>query len=345
LTETNTTKRPSVNILQGDDSLAINEFIDTCYTNMGERSLADLNTTRLDGRHCTEDDLKSALYSLPFLADRRLVILRYPLSRYNGEAMQRRFITLCDSAPETSLLILVVEDHQSTKKVEGQFVEVWEVLKPSHWLMKYAKKSDGRVAVREYALPRQKEMPEWIRKQMKEAGGQITPAGAAALAYLTGNDTRLARQEIEKIFMYVGSGRQADVPDVEKLAAPGGQANVFEMLDTLAAGNNKKAAHLLHTLFEESDPLQIFAMIVSHFRRLLMVREIISEGGGARQAIDEIGLALFQAQKMVGQAQHYSLASLDAIYHRLLEMDENIKSGVMPSDLALETFVMELKVG
>lgn len=339
------TVKPSVVILQGDDSLAIAEYIDSVYKGLGDPSLADLNTTRLDGRQCDEEDIKSALYSLPFLAEKRLVILRNPLSRYNGEAMQRRFTTLCDSAPETSLLLLVVEDHQSTRKVNGQFVNQWEVLKPSQWLMKYKDKSNGRVACREFALPGQKEMPDWIRKQTKTAGGTISPAAAASLAYLTGNDTRLARQEVEKILLYVGAGRQIEASDVENLAAPGGQANVFKMLDSLAEGKNRDAARMMHTLFEESDPLQIFAMIVSHFRRLLMVREVMSEGGGVRQAIQDIGLAMFQAEKMVKQAQHFSLAGLEKVYHRLYEMDEDIKSGAMPADLALETFVTELKVG
>ncbi|MHC1782099.1 MAG: DNA polymerase III subunit delta [Anaerolineaceae bacterium] len=338
-------KNPAVYILQGDDSLAVKEFIEGCYANLGEPSLADLNTTHLDGRTCTEEDIKSALYSLPFLAEKRLVILRNPLARYSGEAMQRRFTTLCDGSPDTSLLILVVEDHQATKKVNGQFVDQWEVLKPSHWLMKYKDKTGGRLVCREFALPGQKEMPEWIRKHTKAAGGSITPAAAAALAYLTGNDTNLARMEVEKILLYVGFARAVDVPDVEKLAAPGGQANVFKMLDALAVGSNKEASHLLHTLFEENDPLQIFGLIVTHFRRLLMVREILSEGGGVRQAIQELSLAMFQAEKMVKQAQHYSMASLETIYHRLLEMDENIKSGAIPADLAIESFVMELKVG
>jgi DNA polymerase III subunit delta len=340
-----TNQRPAIYILHGDDSLEIKRFVDDSYQKLGDKSLADLNTTRLDGKQCNEDDIKTALYTLPFLTEKRLVIVKNPLTRYSGEAMQRRFITLCDSSPDTSLLILVVDDHQSTKKIEGQFVEVWEVLKPSHWLMKWAKKAGERVVILEFALPKQKEMTEWIRKQAKALGGSFTPTAAVTLSHITGNDTQLAHQEIDKILLYVGQSRAVEVADVEKLAAPGGQASVFEMLDMLAAGNTRKAVHLMNTLFEEDDPLQVFAMITSHFRRLLMIREIISEGGGVRQAIDDLGIAMFQAQKMLAQAQHYSLNGLEAIYHRLLEMDENIKSGAMPSDLALELFVMELKVG
>lgn len=345
MTDPSAHNKPAVFILQGDDSLAIKEFIDALCARLGDPGLVDLNTTRLDGRTCTEEEIKSSLYSLPFLAEKRLVILTHPLSRFSGEAMQRRFAALCDQSPDTSLLVLVVEDHQATRKVNGQFVEQWELLKPSHWLMKYKEKSGGRAAVREFALPGQKEMPDWIRKQTAAAGGSITPAAAAALAYLTGNDTNLARLEIEKILLYVGGGRPVDAPDIEKLAAPGGQANVFKMLDALASGNNREASRLLHILFEENDPLQIFALMITHFRRLLMVREILADGGGVRQAIQDLSLAMFQAEKMVKQAQQYSLKNLEAIYRRLRDMDEDIKSGAIPSDLAIESFVMELKVG
>jgi DNA polymerase III delta subunit len=39
---------------------------------------------------------------------------------------------------------------------------------------------------------------------------------------------------------------------------------------------------------------------------------------------------------------HFSIKTLDAVYRRLLELDEAIKTGLMNGDLALELLVVEL---
>ena len=41
------------------------------------------------------------------------------------------------------------------------------------------------------------------------------------------------------------------------------------------------------------------------------------------------------------QARAFSMETLESIYHRLLIMDEAAKTGVMPLDMALDTFIVE----
>jgi DNA polymerase III delta subunit len=48
------------------------------------------------------------------------------------------------------------------------------------------------------------------------------------------------------------------------------------------------------------------------------------------------------ADKLASQARRFNMDQLEAIYHRLLEMDEAMKSSQMPSDLVLDTFIAEL---
>jgi DNA polymerase III delta subunit len=41
----------------------------------------------------------------------------------------------------------------------------------------------------------------------------------------------------------------------------------------------------------------------------------------------------------VSQAHHFSLSILETIYHRLLNLDESIKTGQIEELLALDTFI------
>jgi DNA polymerase III delta subunit len=45
---------------------------------------------------------------------------------------------------------------------------------------------------------------------------------------------------------------------------------------------------------------------------------------------------------MLFQAKGYSLSGLEEIYHRLLEMDRQMKTSQIDADVALQAFVAEL---
>lgn len=103
-------EKPVVYIVHGDDQLAIKRFLSVMIERMGDPSMAELNTTRMDGRQASEDDLRSAANAMPFLAERRLVILSHPTARLTTDAGRKRFQTLLDGLPDSTALVLVVED-------------------------------------------------------------------------------------------------------------------------------------------------------------------------------------------------------------------------------------------
>jgi DNA polymerase III delta subunit len=57
---------------------------------------------------------------------------------------------------------------------------------------------------------------------------------------------------------------------------------------------------------------------------------------------EALGVHPFVAGKVFQQAGRFTMRSLEAIYRRLLKMDEAAKTSAMPLDLSLEMFVVEL---
>jgi DNA polymerase-3 subunit delta len=101
---------------------------------------------------------------------------------------------------------------------------------------------------------------------------------------------------------------------------------------------------MLHRLLEQQDALSIFGMVVRQFRLLLMARETLDHGGQKNEIMRNLKVPPFVADKLVGQARHFSLVDLEVVYHRLLEIDEAMKTSQMPGELALETLVADLSV-
>jgi DNA polymerase-3 subunit delta len=301
---------------------------------MGDPTMADLNTTRYDGREASEEVVRSAANSMPFLSDRRMVILTHPFARLTTEAARVRFRELLDGLPESTALVLIIEDSFERRD--------WSRLRQDHWLRRWFEAAGPRAYYQLCQLPPHSSMPEWVRKEARSLGGQFSSEAAAALVSHIGNDTRTASLEIEKLLLYVDRQRPVEAQDVEELSTQTAQADVFQMVDAMSAGNASLALNLLHRLMEEEDELNLFGMIVRQFRLLLVGREMFAEGRTSADFAKGLARNEFVARKSMEQARRFSQDRLDSIYHRLLEIDEGVKTGQTSLPVALDVLVVEL---
>ena len=358
-------EKPTIIILHGNDTFAIQKAIASMRDRLGDPSLSDLNLTRLDGRQATEDDIRSAVMAMPFLAERRLVILTEALARYaspsltegdgaesgrknplaeSKRTLRDKFLKLLETVPSSTALVLVVEDSRVRRRGDWQ----WEVLTAGHWLRRWADNSGKRVYIQDCSLPLPDEMPAWISNQAEAFQGKFTSQAAATLAEYIGVDTQLAAQEILKLLTFVAYQRPVEEEDVALLTTHENQSNIFSLVDAMGERNPHQALQALHLLLEENDPADLFGMVVRQFRLLLQAREVLDEGGGAEKVAREVkeknGALLnpYVAQKLSRQAQAFAMPDLQSIYAHLLEIDVGIKTSQLLPELAFETLIVGL---
>ena len=319
---------PNLFFLFGNDEFAIARKLKEFDADFTDPTSADMNTARLDARSLNENDLNTAVNAMPFLAKRRLVLLANPSTKYNNSATRKKFLEFIAKAPDTTRLVMY-------ELVEPRDME-------KHWLVKWAEKNEKLMQIRAFMLPRLKDMTGWIVNETKQQGGQMEPRAADMLKDMVGVDTRQAGMEIAKLLAYVNWARQVQVKDVEAVCIVTSQQSVFDFVDALSNGNGKSAQHLLHRLLETEDPFTLWGMVVRQFRLLIQAREILDGRGNKEDVARALGVHPFVAEKTTGQAAHFSIESLEAVYHRLLKIDEGVKTGQVTLDLAMDTLVVEL---
>jgi DNA polymerase III subunit delta len=328
---------PVVYFLFGEDEYAIAQALAEMEKRLDDAGTAEMNTTRLDGATYNLDQLLSVASAMPFLAKRRLVILTNPFARLNNNNLpaQKKFVEQLEKIPSTTALILVDKREKPPRKGEKK-----------HWLERWAEGQGERVWVKYYPQPKEAELVGRIQEMAKKAGGQITAEAANLLAMLVDSDPRLANQEIQKLLAYVNYSRTVEADDVQMLTADVGQGDVFVLVEALGNRDGRKALGMLQRLLEYQDYFSIFGMVVRQFRQLILTREILDSGGGRDEVVR--GLKLFsnqwQADRLITQARRFMAHDLFRIYHRLLEVDEAVKSSQMTGELALETLVASLTV-
>ena len=264
----------------------------------------------------------------PFL--RRSGLLYYPTHRQNITipSARKKFEEYISKAPD------------SVKLVMHELIEPKETIK--HWLLKWAEKNSALVKTQAFMLPKQRDMPGWIINEAKNQQGKIEPAAAGKLAEMVGVDTRQAGMEIAKLLAYVNWARPVQGSDVEAVCIVTSQQSVFDFVDALSQGNAKVAQKLLHRLLENEDPFSLWGMVVRQFRLILQAREILDGRGNKDDVARALGVHPFVAEKTTGQAGRFTIESLENIYHRLLSIDERVKTSQVTLDLALDTLIVEL---
>lgn len=319
---------PTIYLFHGDDEYALQEAANKFKARVAESGSADMNVTALDGAAISLKKLTSITHAMPFLANRRVVILSNSIKLSTGKGQRKKFLDALETIPSSTACVLIVESN----------------LKPTHWLMKWANAQKGRVYVKAFPLPKGHNMTVWIQDKAKSLGGEFSRQGAARLAALVEEDPRMAAKEIEKLIAYANYQRPVTAEDVDLLTPDVRQGDVFKMVDAIGYRNGEKALRMLHRLLAENHPLQLYGMVIRQFRLLIQVRELLDENPRAsyESIAKKMGVHPYPIKKLLPQTRFFTLKTLEKIYHQLLEIDEEIKTGQIEPTLALDMLIAEL---
>ena len=332
--------KPSLYLLRGDDSTRVKEILSGFQAGLGDTSMADLNTSRLAGENLSFETLQADILTIPFLADRRLIIVENARQMLTKVAKddQAKFLDLFEHLPQTSALVLIVDDQMRKKWRERE----WVNQKNYSWVIKWIEANRQKGVVIDCSLPDEEDMTAWIMRKAKDLNGGVRPDAARLLVTYIGNDTLMAENEIEKLITYVGPSRVVEPDDVMLLTAHEQEGSIFSFTDALGERDGVKAMREFLLLTEKSDVMELTGMIYRQFRLLVQAREVLDEGGGVAQIENELNVANFVAKKMYTQSQRFKSGQLLSIYERLLKIDEEIKTGGMPALTAFELLIADL---
>lgn len=322
----------------------------------GDEASAQMNIERLEGGNLSLNDFVAALSVMPFLTDKRLLIVQGLLARFEPragasgddeskskakagrgkkgaaksgrDALVEGFAEACRNiSPSTDLILIEPRD-----------------LSERNPLLKALRDLDRKqVESREFKpLNGDDQVSNWIQQEVSARGGRIETEAALLLATAIGSNLRRLDQEIEKALTYT-NGRPITPADVQALVSEARGADIFAMVDAVGARDRAQALSMLHDLLKEgAAPLYLLAMITRQFRMLMQVKELSGAGIGPEAIRAKTGIHPFVLKKMEPQSRRFSLKQLEDTYARLLDTDAAIKTGRSEPVLALDLLVAEL---
>jgi DNA polymerase-3 subunit delta len=331
-------------VFHGEDEFTRSEELAKLRHKIGDAASVSLNTTTFSGRDVTLGALILACDSLPFVAERRLVVVQdywsrfEPLKERKPKERQTK-ISAADAAFIQGLADYLPRMPETTRLV---FLE-GRTLTDANPVFAALPSDRKRIFYKAFAAPEGAALVRWIEQRVASKGGTIHPVAAQELARLVGSELRQLEQEIEKLLAHANYERMVNVTDVEDLVHAARTANVFALVDALGMRQASKAVRHLHELLEGgAAPLYLLSMIERQFRILLQVKGLREQRASIGEMQKALGMREFIIEKSVRQAQHFSMTRLQAIYAHLAEVELAIKSGEITEVLALDMLAVEL---
>ncbi len=313
--------------LYGTDTLRSKRKLDEIVVKFkGEHDPGGMNIAVLEARGAAIGDIQQALYAPPFLATRRMVILKGALEQKKDE--QEPLINLLEQLPSSTVAVLYeTADETACKKSP-----LWKKLTTGkfHW---------------EFAPLVGAQLSAWLQKEAQQNSISLTPGAVAALIGTVGSDLARASNEIAKLAAYVGTppslngeraggeGKKLVTPeDVAQLVTGEATNNIFGFLDAVAAKQPSQAARLLENqIAAGTEPMQLLAMMARTVRLLLQSKDMLLRGMNEPEAANQLGIHPFAAKKAVAQSRKFEMNALLNLHTRLLDADRKIKTGLSPT--------------
>ena len=325
-------------ILVGPDDFSLSQALEEIKRSIGDKSVLSANTTTFDGQQLSLDQLRSICETVPFLAEKRLVIVKGLLERFEPKDkssrkkaarkidQQRDYKPLADyivNIPGSTILVLI----------DGG-------IKSSNPLLK---ELSAKADIKSFPLLKDARLQQWIQKRVKGEGGSISSQAADLLAKVVGGNLWIMASEIDKLLLLT-SGRRIEEEDVRMLVGYMPETNVFAMIDAILEFKAGVAEQLLEQLLQRgAAPAYLLVMLSRQLQMIVRAKELKGQGKPETEIQNKLGLtAEFALHKTLEQANRYTMERLKEVYHKLLETDLSIKTGKYDGELALNILIAEL---
>ena len=326
-------------ILSGQDDFSLHQSLEKIKGGLGDQTILAANTTTLDGQQLTLDQLRTVCETVPFLAERRLVIVRGLLERFERRSKSSRrkktkpvtdqhdeyksLAAYMGKLPDSTILVLI----------EGR-------IRSNNPLLR---ELSDKAKIRSFPLLREARLRQWIQRRVTEEGGSISPPAVDLLTKLVGGNLWIMSNEINKLALFT-SGRRIEEEDVKRVVSYAQQANVFAMVDAILEFKAGVAEQSLQQLLQRgAAPAYLLVMLSRQVQMIVRAKELRKQRKPEIEIQNRLGLTSeFALGKTLEQASRYPVEQLKQVYHKLLEADLSIKTGKYDGELALNILIAEL---
>lgn len=331
-------------ILWGEDQFSMEETIQDIKNSLGEATLLATNTNILEGQKLTLNELKSVGEAMPFLCEKRLVIVKGLLERFEPKDKinrnkksnasvdkqdESRSLAECiKGLPQSTIMVII--DTIEVRKTSLQNNALFNAILP-------------QAKVRSFPMMKGVKLSQWIQSRVAQQSSSISRQATNILIEIIGSDLYTMANEINKLVSFT-AGRMIEEKDVRMVVSAAREEDIFTVVDAIMDWNCGLGEEILQKLLQSGvAPSQILVLLARQVQLLIRFKEFKSQKRSLAEIQGKLGITYsFIWDKISKRAERYTIGRLKEIYQNLLQTDLEIKTGRFDGDLALNLLIADL---
>ncbi len=279
----------------------------------------NMNYAYYEGKDVSVREVIDMAETLPFFAERRLLVLENTGFFKNATPELADYM---DALPETTAMVFVEAEVDKRNKLYKGVQKLGRIVEMN--------RQGEDVLIR------------WIAGSVKKEGKQIAEATVRHFLTKVGTDMENIQKELEKLFCYVLEQDTISTSDVDAICTTQITNHIFDMVNAVAAGQQKKALEYYYDLLTlKEPPMRILFLLTKQFKQLLEVKTLSETGHGKQEIASKVGLHPFVAGKYMDQSRAFSKRELRAILEESVDIEESVKTGNLADTLGVELFIIK----
>ena len=322
----------------GLDEELIKENVNALVKKVVPDEFMSLNYERLDGLTTTFNDIENACETMPFFGEKKVVVV------YRANFLKDKDKADKDKEKDKDKDKDKADKEESDKKEGKIYSEVSKYVKnlpPYTVLIMYYLFNDKRdnpkknkklgtldkyIKVVHCDKIKKDKYYKKIENIFKEKGKNIGKIQLRYFSEKVQNNFDIIKREIDKLCAYT-YGREIEKEDIDKLIANKSEDDVFDLVEYISNKKINKALDLLDDLLFKADQhILIVIIIENHFKRIYEIKIYMSKGKRADYFMSKYKLPQFVCEKLMNQANKFSLKQLGQCIRICVDTENKLKS-------------------
>jgi DNA polymerase-3 subunit delta len=297
--------------LTGTNSFALHARLNELLAEFIKK-YGDLALERIDAEEAEGQAILDAVQSLPFLAERKMVVVR---SLGSNKQAAEQIEQIISSAGDSTDLIF--HEPLTDKRTA------------------YYKTLKSKTQLEEFNELDVHELADWSVNEANKAGASLSQSDAKFLVDRVGANQALLANELEKLLTY---NPHITRGSIELLTEPTPQSKVFDLLDAAFSGNKSRALKLYEEQrAQKVEPQAILALVAWQLQLLAVAK--YAGGKPAGTIAKDAGVSPYPVTKALGLASKLEEPKLKNMISEAFEIDWRSKTSALDLDEALKTYI------
>ena len=302
-------------LFYGEEDFLIQEMLDLIIDKAVDSATKSFNLDILYGADVDAIDIVSLASAFPMMAEYRVVVVK----EFDRLTNKDNLIPFIENALPSTLLVLILEKPDFR-------VKIYQSIK------KYA-------TVLEFKRMYETKIPGWIENQIAKLGKNASPDACQLIQSHVGNSIREIRNEIDKLFIFIGDKKSIDVDDVNLVVGISKRYNIFELQKAIGRKDIASAQGTLQRMLEAGEsPVSIIVMLTKYFQKLYIIWDHLENKITKDELIQTLRLSPKQIPHLdneIAIARNFPPEVLNRCFAALIDTDEKLKSSSQDEKLIL----------